>query len=181
MSDSPDLTRRDALKVAAGTLVASHVTRLRAAAAAPSLRFLTADEYATADTLCEVLIPADEHAGGARAAGVAQYIDGWLSDAVSDEHRTIWREGLRQVDALAVREHGRRVVELGPAEQTALLQGLSANEKEPKTPEDRFFVELKRRTVHAYYTSRVGIHDELEYKGNTLLEEFVGTDVSRPD
>ena len=179
MSDSPDLTRRDALRVAAGTLVASHVTRLRAAAAAPSLRFLTADEYAIADALCETLIPADAHSGGARAAGVAQYLDGWLAEAVGDERQTTWREGLRQVDTLAVREHGRRVVELGPAEQASLLQRLSANEKEPKTPEDRFFVELKRRTVHAYYTSRVGIHEELEYKGNTLLEEFVGTDASR--
>jgi hypothetical protein len=165
--------------VAAGTLVASHVTRLRAAAAAPSLRFFTADEYALADTLCETLIPADAHSGGARAAGVAQYIDGWLAEAAGDERRTAWRDGLRQVDAVAVAEHGRRVVELGPAEQTALLQRLSVNEQEPKTPEDRFFVELKRRTVHAYYTSRVGIHEELEYKGNTLLEEFAGTDVSR--
>ena len=181
MSDSPDLTRRDVLKVAAGTLVASHVTRLRAAAAAPSLRFLTTDEYAIADALCETLIPADAHSGGARAAGVVEYLDGWLAEAVSDDRKTTWREGLRQMDALAVREHGRRVVELGPAEQASLLQRLSANEQEPKTPEDRFFVELKRRTVHAYYTSRVGIHEELEYKGNTLLEEFAGTDVSRPE
>ena len=28
----------------------------------------------------------------------------------------------------------------------------------------------------AYYTSSLGIHDEMEYKGNTLLMEFEGID-----
>ena len=32
----------------------------------------------------------------------------------------------------------------------------------------------KRRTARAYYTSKIGIHQEMEYKGNTLLMEFVG-------
>jgi len=45
--------------------------------------------------------------------------------------------------------------------------------------EERFFAELKTRTVHAYYTSRIGVHDELAFKGNTLLNEFVGEDISK--
>jgi hypothetical protein len=41
-----------------------------------------------------------------------------------------------------------------------------------------FFAELKGHVVHAYYTSEIGIKQEMEYKGNTYLAEFVGTDVS---
>ena len=178
MSDPSDLTRRDALKAAVGTVVASQVTALRAAAAAPALRFFTAEEFALADVLCELLIPADEHSPGARAAGAARYIDGRLAEAFTDEPRTTWRTGLELLDALARREQGRRFVEVAAPQQIALLERLAANEQKPVSAEDRFFVELKRRTVHAYYTSRVGIHDELEYKGNVMLEEFVGTDVS---
>ena len=39
-------------------------------------------------------------------------------------------------------------------------------------------VELKGRVVHAYYSSEIGIKQELEYKGNVFLQEFAGQDVS---
>jgi hypothetical protein len=32
--------------------------------------------------------------------------------------------------------------------------------------------------VQAYYTSQIGIKQEMEYKGNSYLNEFVGFDVS---
>jgi hypothetical protein len=32
--------------------------------------------------------------------------------------------------------------------------------------------------VHAYYTSEIGIKQELEYQGNTYQAEFAGIDVS---
>ena len=48
--------------------------------------------------------------------------------------------------------------------------------RSPKTDGERFFGELKRWTALGYYTSRIGIHDEMEYKGNSLLMEFSGTD-----
>ena len=47
----------------------------------------------------------------------------------------------------------------------------------PKTPEEVFFGELKAATVQAYYTSKIGIHQDMEYKGNTVLQEFVGYEV----
>jgi hypothetical protein len=47
-------------------------------------------------------------------------------------------------------------------------------------PEVRFFIELKRLTVRGYYSSKIGIHDELEYKGNRILQEFVGCDDPTP-
>jgi len=44
----------------------------------------------------------------------------------------------------------------------------------------QFFRELKHLTVRGYYTSKIGIHDELEYKGNRILQEFVGCGDATP-
>jgi hypothetical protein len=38
----------------------------------------------------------------------------------------------------------------------------------------QFFEDIKRRTTFAYYTSEIGIHQELNYKGNAVLSEWPG-------
>ena len=53
---------------------------------------------------------------------------------------------------------------------------MARNEEDPKKPEEQFFHRLKGRTAHAYYSSKIGIHQEIEYKGNSILEEFAGFD-----
>ncbi len=58
-----------------------------------------------------------------------------------------------------------------------MLSRISRNEKNPQTPEERFFVDLKYTTADGYYSSKIGIHQEMEYKGNVLLPEFVGFEV----
>jgi hypothetical protein len=54
---------------------------------------------------------------------------------------------------------------------------MAGGEQDPKTAPERFFRELKWRTVRAYYTSKIGIHLEQEYKGNVYQRgEFAGFD-----
>jgi hypothetical protein len=43
-----------------------------------------------------------------------------------------------------------------------------------KSPVEKFFVTAKQATIHGYYSSEIGIHKELRYKGNQILAEFVG-------
>jgi hypothetical protein len=43
-----------------------------------------------------------------------------------------------------------------------------------RTPLETFFSNTKQATIAGYYTSEVGIHKELRYKGNKVLLEFVG-------
>lgn len=43
-----------------------------------------------------------------------------------------------------------------------------------RQPLEAFFALTKRATIHGYYTSEIGIHKELRYKGNKILFEFVG-------
>lgn len=56
---------------------------------------------------------------------------------------------------------------------------MAANEANPQTPDEKFFVTLKARVVDAYYSSSIGIHQEMDYKGNVYQAEFAGTDVSQ--
>ena len=40
--------------------------------------------------------------------------------------------------------------------------------------EVRFFRELRALTIRGYYTSKIGIHDDLDYKGNCMIVDYVG-------
>ena len=84
------------------------------------------------------------------------------------------------MDGLARKRRDRAFLALSTAEREEIVSTLAEGEGDPKTDEARFFVALKRRTVRGYYTSRLGIHDEMNYKGNTMQEEYSGIDVSSP-
>ena len=180
MSDTNDLTRREALKIAAAAVVVAPAVALRAGieAAAPP-KFFTPAEFRLVDELTEILIPADAHSGGARAAAAAAFIDRRLAELADDEPRALWRAGLARVDALAREMYGPAFMRLTPDDRVAVVTRMAGDEEKPMNDEERFFAELKTRTVHAYYTSRIGVHEELEFKGNTLLNEFVGEDISK--
>jgi len=180
MADAPNLTRRAVLKAgavaAATTLSATPLSAFTLPADGP--RALTRDQYALLDELTEILIPADDHSGGARAAGVAAYLDGMLAEEFDASVKASFVAGLTLVDGLAQQRHGRRFLALSTAEREAIVATMAEGEDNPKTDEARFFVMLKQRTVRGYYTSRIGIHDEMNYKGNTMQEEYSGIDVS---
>jgi hypothetical protein len=178
------LSRRDVLRLAAAAAAAPLVPRVVAADAPLALaagRFFDAAEMALLDELVEMILPQDEHSGGARAAGVAAYIDGRLGEydpAIPDlrEEQEKWKAGLAIVDAAAREASGSSFLAATADQRMAILTRLAAGEDDPKTDGERFFVELKHWTTFGYYTARIGIHDEMGYQGNTLLAQFSGTD-----
>jgi hypothetical protein len=178
--------RREMMKLAASAVIAPALPQTRpkngrppAKAQTMTHRFFTPDEFAMVDELSELIIPTDEHSPGARAANVAEYIDGSLADSFGDEPKLQWREGLKLVDQISVEMNGRPFMQASQDQRVAVLTRMAQKESSPEKPEEKFFVELKNRVARAYYTSKIGIHDELEYKGNTYLREFAGIDVSK--
>jgi hypothetical protein len=119
-----------------------------------SFAFFNAEEQALLDRLMEIIIPADEHSPGAHAARVPAFADLMLSRG-PEESRNHWRSGLAAFRGAA--EKGR----LDDVVQRAALE-----EQHPHTELGRFFVDLKRMTIDGYYTSTVGIHQEMGYQGN---------------
>jgi Gluconate 2-dehydrogenase subunit 3 len=138
--------------------------------------FFTPAEHTFVEELAETIIPADSHSGGAKAAKVADYIEQVVCASVDEQRKALWQEGLRLVDAMSQHRTGKSFVDSSPEERIAVLTILSDNEDLTDLPEIRFFHALKHLTVRGYYTSKIGIHDELEYKGNKVLAEFVGCD-----
>src|SRR5580658_5679039 len=166
------INRRDLIRIGAGAVLAAP-----AAFGADAPKFFTPAEFALLDELTELIVPADDHSPGARAAKVAAYIDARLAEAFEAKDRDDWRNGLKLVDDLSGKMHDRPFMEASPEQRVAVLTRMAKNEMNAKTPEEVFFGELKHATAHAYYTSKIGIHQEMEYKGNVMLEEFVGYEV----
>jgi Gluconate 2-dehydrogenase subunit 3 len=139
-------------------------------------RALTSAQYTLVVELSETIIPADRHSGGAKAAKVADYIEQVLSESADEGRQSDWREGLRLVDLMSLHYNGKSFMESGPEERVAILSVLSDNNAAVELPEVRMFNDLRELTLRGYYTSKIGIHDELDYKGNVYLTEFVGCD-----
>ena len=174
-----DLSRRDLIKLgAAATLAASLGVGEALTAQSSAPLFFTPEEFALVDELSEMIIPTDDHSPGARAAKVTAYIDARLKEAWDETAKAQWRDGLKLVQQLSAETNGRPFLQSAPGERLAILSRIAQNERTPTKPEELFFAELKSRVVHAYYTSEIGIRHEMEYKGNSYLSEFVGSDVS---
>ena len=184
MTDAPkhleSLSRREMIAATAAALV-TPLLQAGAVTTQPAVgvpgKFLTAVEYALLDELTELIIPADEHSPGARAAGVAGYIDGRLAESLEPDWQARWRSGLQAVEGLSRELNGKPLLEATPDRRVAVLARMAAGESDPKTPAEHFFKELKGWTVRGYYTSKIGIHLDQEYKGNVYQRgEFAGYD-----
>jgi Gluconate 2-dehydrogenase subunit 3 len=139
-------------------------------------RFFTLEQHALVDELTETIIPEDSHSGGAKAARVTDFIDKTLRETQDEDQKRTWKEGLPLIDSMSRHYHGKSYVDASPEERNAVLAVLSENERMTDIPEVKFFKDLKHLTVIGYYTSKVGIHDDLQYKGNRVLQEYVGCD-----
>jgi hypothetical protein len=129
-------------------------------AAAYTLQFFTEEESRLLDQLMEMIIPADDHSPGAHEARTNLFAD--LMVATGDPAvKKEWRDGIRLIREQAA---GSSLAEA--------LRRAAANEENPTTDLERFFVLLKQMTVNGYYTSATGIHTEMAYIGNTYLVAF---------
>ena len=174
-----NVSRRQMLKATATAMVAAPVVAAQPTKQSKSKtpHFFTPAEFALVDELTEIIIPTDEHSPGARAAKVAAYIDARLAESFTEEPRQQWRTGLHLIDQLAQEMHAKKFMQASDEQRLAVVTRIAQGEQNPTKPEEKFFVELKQRTAHAYYTSRIGIHQEMEYKGNVYLKEYVGEEV----
>jgi hypothetical protein len=161
------MERRTALKIVALSAFSTALSHPDEAAAlwspdAYELKFFDKNENELVDELMEMIIPADDHSPGAHAAKVSLFAD-WMIATGDDATKATWRDGLRAMRA-----------EVAHSSPAAALAKAAMNEDRPSTALERFFVDLKRMTVNGYYTSAVGIHQDLRYVGNTYLAAFPG-------
>ena len=146
---------------------------------APKPKFFTPSEFALVDEMSDMIIPTDAQSGGARAAGVAAFIDGRLAEAFEKDEPQRWRAGIQAVEALSQEMHTKTFMGSTPEQRLALLTRLAAAESDPKTPAEKFFGQIKGATIRTYYSSKIGIHDDQRYKGNVIQPgEYAGYDAT---
>jgi len=168
--------RRDLFKLFTAAMLANGL-QLEGATSEKPL-FFSADEFALLDKLTDLIIPTDSHSPGAHEAGVAPFIDKTVAEAFLPEDKESWRKGLAAIDQVAHDSAAKPFVNTTEKQQIVLLKALAEKEKDPQTEAEKFFTQLKQTTAFAYYSSKIGIHSDMDYKGNVILEQFVGYDAT---
>jgi gluconate 2-dehydrogenase subunit 3-like protein len=166
--------RREALKIigaigstcafpfSADELYGQHAHPAQAEAALPAPRHFAAGDFKTVSRIADLIIPPTD-TPGAIAAGVPQYID--MVVGSSQQHQQTFREGLARIESAARDRFGKAFIELTESQQVELLTPLSI-------AEDKFFEAIKGMTADGYYTSRIGLTQELGFTGGAVLAQF---------
>ena len=102
-----------------------------------------------------------------------EYIDVIVSSA-TDTVKKLWVDGLAVMDRMARDQYRHEYAQCTADQQAALMEQISRNEEKPVALEERFFAALKAATIDGYYTSKIGIHQDLAYQGNTVVVDFQG-------
>jgi gluconate 2-dehydrogenase gamma chain len=171
-------TRRDALQAIAAMALSGplsleaaqhvHATTANDAKVAGGVykpKALTAHEFETLKTLCEIIVP------GASKGGAAEFID--LLSSQNPDMAAIHTGGLAWLDLEMKSQYNADFLTAKPADRTAMLDRIAyrKNETPDLAPGIRYFVWARRMTVDAYYTSAAGIK-EIGYMGNKGQTEF---------
>ena len=185
------MTRREMLGASAAALVLPLLSARPLAALterAFAARFFTPAEFAMVDELSDIIIPTDEVSPGARAARVAGEIDRRLADSLDTRQQQQWRDGLRAVNDLAREMTGKTFMQASADQRIAVLTRMESmvdetpgsrrgRRADPKSALGGFFRQIKNATARAYYTSKIGIHQDQHYKGNVFQTgEYAGLD-----
>jgi hypothetical protein len=187
-----EVNRRDALKrlavgsaamtapfwvealVSAAEQHAAHYQKSVATAASWVPKVLSPAQNEAVIALSEAIIPQTTTAGAAKA-GVNRFIDAAVADR-SPADRQKFLDGLAWVDARSERDAGVPFARATAEQQTALLTTLSTatDPSADDRPGVEFFKAIKSLTITGYYTSEVGMREEMEDNGNMFFLEFPG-------
>ena len=181
-----EISRRDALRrIALALTAAGFVDRVSAqevhqmaskAVTADGGRYqpkaLSLHDYQTLERLTDLIIPVENGAPGAVAAGAARWIDMLASE--NGELKDIYTSGLAWLDTAMKQRGAADFLSAPPADQTAMLDLIAyrRNQSAELAPGIRFFTWVRRMTVDAFYTSEIGIKD-IDYRGNTPQMTYV--------
>ena len=154
----------------------AHTHAAQAAVSAPawSPSVLTPRQNEAVIALTELIIPATD-TPGAKAALVNRFVDHVLSTADAKE-RSEFIRGLAWLDDRCRARAGKDVAGVTAAELTAVLMPLAA--KGTAAAEDApgiaFFHAIKSMTITGYYTTEIGLRQELGDDGRMMLGAFEG-------
>jgi hypothetical protein len=142
-------------------------------------RFFNEADFKTISRIAELIIPETDTPGAIRS-GVPSYID--LIIARNTDQQLVVADGLRWLDAESRRVAEKPFLALTESQQLSILEPLCDASDSGKPNPGRnvqFFSLVKNLTADGYYTSKIGLIDELQYKGDKVLSSYPSCDASR--
>jgi len=137
----------------------------------------TAADIALLDEIAETILPATK-TPGAKAAKTGAFMALMVTDSYGPAAQTIFRQGMRNVDAATRKATGVSFLETTPMQRTALLNELDREQKrvmdarEASARADRpapveepahYFRMMKELALLGYFTSEIGCTEALRY------------------
>ena len=130
-------------------------------------QFFEPGDFKALEAFCEILIPTD-NTPGAREARCAHFIDFLLhsADAAPDMQRQ-WREALASLKTAGFHN-------ADAAGRAALVEAMSKPERDRTATHPAYsaYRLIKQQNTFAFYTSRAGMIEALDYRGNTYNLSF---------
>ncbi len=143
----------------------------------PQIRFFTPEEARLLTAICDRVLPQDDR-DSAHKIPIVPQIDKRLYENSHDGYqyanmppdREAFQLGIKAIEQIAMHEHGRSFLEIGPLEQDTILRSLhqakpaAAHEIWRRMPVSRFWMLLLTDCAEAYY-SHPFAWDEIGFGG----------------
>lgn len=136
--------------------------------------FFDAHQNETLIALTDLIIPATD-TPGAKAALVNRYVDLLYNEETMENQQQLI-QALAWFDGRSLALHNKPFVSLSESQQTALLKPLADPSKARPGDEAgvKAFTYIKELTIFGYYTSKIGLDEELKYQGDQYNPSFPG-------
>jgi len=137
------------------------------AAKGPLKDVLNPEQTAYLTEVSDTILPATK-TPGAKAANVGAFMNVMVRDSYTPADQEIFTKGLTQLEEASQKMNGKGFLASTPAQRTALLTALDAEQKnyaKTKTPEqpNHYFRMIKELTLLGFFTSEVGATQVLRY------------------
>ena len=131
-------------------------------------KFFNGDDFRALEAFTEMLIPTDE-TPGAREAHCAHFIDFLVNSAAdaAPDMQTQWHNAMT-----ALRDAGFHAADARGQVLLVAAMSLPERDRAAKHPAYSAYRLIKQQNTFAFYTSRAGMIEALDYKGNSYNETF---------
>jgi PBP1b-binding outer membrane lipoprotein LpoB len=142
-------------------------TQAKTTADAKPKDILNPEQTAYLTEVADTILPATK-TPGAKAANVGAFMGVMVRDCYTAADQQIFTKGLTELEAASQKMNGKGFLASTPAQRTALLTALDAEQKsysKTKTPEqpNHYFRMVKELTLLGFFTSEVGATQVLRY------------------
>jgi len=138
---------------------------------------MTKEQLETAHTLCEIMIPKDDHSPSASDVGVPEFINEWISAPYPEQanHKKPVLELLDWLEKISEEKFHLKFTALSQSQKEELCDMICYPEKTPQEwkAHSSQFALFRRLTGGAFYTTPEGMKD-LKYMGNVPQLKFEG-------